>query len=176
MICKADFVPLSCGIHNKVVVQVEKEARHVFVVNPSTSVCFILRDQLSAVFRDEFILLNRLFDERAPPSNIRGSQKQVLFQASLDATVLAGDYFTVPVVCGTACHAKIWVTFSYSQVAGTLFSVALSLTPAAWEAVLALMLTLAELLTKILGHYTRAGAVTWVVGVVTWLIVVHLIG
>lgn len=33
---------------------------------------------LSAVFRDEFILLNRLFDERAPPSNIRGSQKQVL--------------------------------------------------------------------------------------------------
>lgn len=41
---------------------------------------------------------------------------------------------------------------------------------------LTLMLTLAELLTKILGHYTRAGAVTWVVGVVTWLIVVHLIG
>lgn len=38
------------------------------------------------------------------------------------------------------------------------------------------MLTLAELLTEILGHYTRAGAVTWVVGVVTWLIVVHLIG
>lgn len=41
---------------------------------------------------------------------------------------------------------------------------------------LTLGLTLAELLTKILGHHTRAGAVAGVVGVVTWLIVVHLIG
>lgn len=60
-----------------------------------------------------------------------------LFQASLDAAVLAGDHFAVPVLGGAACHAKIWVTLSHGQVAGTLFSVTLGLTPAAWEAVLA---------------------------------------
>lgn len=41
---------------------------------------------------------------------------------------------------------------------------------------LTLMFTLAELLTEILGYYTGAGAVAWVVRVVTWLVVVHLIG
>lgn len=41
---------------------------------------------------------------------------------------------------------------------------------------LTLVLTLAELLTEILGHHTGTGAVTWVVRVVTWLVVVHLIG
>lgn len=41
---------------------------------------------------------------------------------------------------------------------------------------LTLMLALTELLTEILGHHTRAGAVAWMVGVVTWLVVVHLIG
>lgn len=60
-----------------------------------------------------------------------------LFQSSLDAAVLAGDPFAVPVVCGAAGHAQIWVTLPHSQVAGALFSVALCLTPAAWEAVLA---------------------------------------
>lgn len=44
------------------------------------------------------------------------------------------------------------------------------------KATLTLKLTLAELLTEILGHHTRAGAVTRVVRVVTWLVVVHLIG
>lgn len=37
-------------------------------------------------------------------------------------------------------------------------------------------LALAKLLTEILGHHTRAGAVAWMVGVITWLVVVHLIG
>lgn len=53
----------------------------------------------------------------------------------MDAAVLAGDPFAVPVVCSATGHAKIWVTLSHSQVAGTLFSVALCLTSAAWEAV-----------------------------------------
>lgn len=55
----------------------------------------------------------------------------------MDAAVLARDPFAVPVVCGTASHAQIWVTLPHGQVAGTLFSVALGLTSAAWEAVLA---------------------------------------
>lgn len=55
----------------------------------------------------------------------------------MDAAVLAGDTFAVPVVCSTAGHAQIWVTLPHGQVAGTLFSVALRLTSAAWEAVLA---------------------------------------
>lgn len=38
------------------------------------------------------------------------------------------------------------------------------------------MLALAELLTEILGHHTRTGAVTGMVRVITWLVVVHLIG
>lgn len=59
-----------------------------------------------------------------------------LFQASLDAAVLAGNPFAVPVICSTTCHAQIWVTLPHSQVAGTLFCVTLSLTPAAWETVL----------------------------------------
>lgn len=42
--------------------------------------------------------------------------------------------------------------------------------------ILTLMFTLAKLLTKILGHHTGARAVTRMVRVVTWLIVVHLIG
>lgn len=41
---------------------------------------------------------------------------------------------------------------------------------------LTLVLALAELLTEILGHHTRAGAVTGMVRVITWLVVVHLIG
>lgn len=60
-----------------------------------------------------------------------------LFQASLDAAVFARDYCAVPVVCSSTGHAQIWVALPHSQVAGTLFRVTLSLTPAAWEAVLA---------------------------------------
>lgn len=44
------------------------------------------------------------------------------------------------------------------------------------KATLTLLLALAELLTEILGYHTWAGAVTRVVRVVTWLVVVHLIG
>lgn len=41
---------------------------------------------------------------------------------------------------------------------------------------LTLMLTQAELLTEILGHHTWARAVARMVRVITWLVVVHLIG
>lgn len=41
---------------------------------------------------------------------------------------------------------------------------------------LTLVLAQAELLTEILGHYTRARTVTRMVWMITWLVVVHLIG
>lgn len=41
---------------------------------------------------------------------------------------------------------------------------------------LTLLLALAELLAEILGHHARARAVAGMVRVVTWLVVVHLIG
>lgn len=41
---------------------------------------------------------------------------------------------------------------------------------------LTLAITLAEFLTKVLCHHTWTGAITWVLRVVTWLIIVHLIG
>ncbi len=41
---------------------------------------------------------------------------------------------------------------------------------------LTFLLALAKLLTEILGHHARAGAVAWMIGVITWLVVVHLIG
>lgn len=60
-----------------------------------------------------------------------------LFKASLDAAVLTGHHFAVPVVGSSTGHAEIWVTFSYGQVAWTLLGVALGFTTAARETVLA---------------------------------------
>lgn len=100
----------------------------------------------------------------------------MLLESSLDGAVFAGHHLAVPVVGGSTRHAQIWVTLPHGQVTGALLRVALSLAPAAWEPVLTLVLTLAELLTKILGHDAGAGAVTRVVRVVAWLVVVHLIG
>ena len=44
------------------------------------------------------------------------------------------------------------------------------------EEPLTLVVTLAEFLAEVLGHHAGAGAVTWVLRVVTWLVVIHLIG
>lgn len=49
MVCKADFVPFASGIYNKVIVQVEKETGHVFVVDAPTPIRLVLGDELSAV-------------------------------------------------------------------------------------------------------------------------------
>lgn len=79
------------------IVEVKQEAAHVFVVNLPSAISFILRDDLenqgnneemshpirrqraadpahlSAVLRDEVVLLHRLFDEDAPSCYVRGS-------------------------------------------------------------------------------------------------------
>lgn len=170
------FIPFSSGIHYKVIVQVEQKTGHVFVIDSAPPVCFILGNKLSTVLRDELVLLDCLFDKCTPPCNIRGGQEQVLLESSLNAAVLTGDLFAVPVVCGPTGHAEVRVTLPHRQVTRTLLGVTLSLAATARKPVLTLPITLAEFLTKVLCHHTRAGAITWVLRVVTWLIIVHLIG
>lgn len=100
----------------------------------------------------------------------------MLLESSLNAAVLAGNLFAVPMFCRPTGHAEIWVALPHCQVTRTLFSVTLSLAATAWKPVLTLSITLTEFFAKILGHHTRTGAVTRVLRVVTWLIIVHLIG
>lgn len=78
-------------------------------------------------------------DVRRKEWNVSGRSKcsANLFEAPLDAAVLTGHHFAFPVVCSSAGHAQVGVALSHGQVAGTLFGVALSLTSAAREAVLA---------------------------------------
>lgn len=53
--------------------------------------------------------------------------KTNLLCSSLDAAVLAGDLFAVPVVCGPTGHAEVRVTLPHGQVTRTLLGVTLSL-------------------------------------------------
>lgn len=46
---KSDLVSFPCRINNKVVVKVEEEAAHVFVIDFASAICLILRDDLPAV-------------------------------------------------------------------------------------------------------------------------------
>lgn len=173
---KPYFIPFSSGIHYKVVVQVEQKAGHVLVIDSAPPVCFILGNKLSTVLRDKLVLLDRLFDKCTPPCNIRWCQEQVLLESSLDAAVFAGDLFAVPVVCGPTGHAEVRVTLPHRQVTRALLGVTLSLAATARKPILTLTITLAEFLTEVLCDHTWAGAVTRVLRVITWLIIVHLIG
>lgn len=170
------FIPFSSGIHYKVIVQVEQKTGHALVIDSAPPVCFILGNKLSTVLRDELVLLDWLFDKRTPPRNIRGGQEQVLLDSSLNAAVLTGYLFAVPVVSSPTGHAEVRVTLPYRQVTRTLLGVTLSLTATARKPVLTLPTTQAEFLTKVLCHHTRAGAITRVLRVVTRMIIVHLIG
>lgn len=98
MVCKSNFVSFPGCIHYKIIVEVEEEAGHVFVIDFPSSISLILRDKLTTIFRNEFVLLHRLLNEGAPSGHIRGGQQQVLLEATLDATVLAGDHLAVPVL------------------------------------------------------------------------------
>lgn len=42
MIGKADFVTFSCGIDDKVIVQIEQKTAHVFIVDLTTTIGFLL--------------------------------------------------------------------------------------------------------------------------------------
>lgn len=73
-------------------------------------------------------------------------------------------------------QTEVWIALPHGQVAWALLGVALGFTAAAWEAVLTVRVALAELLTEILSHDARAGAVARMLRVVTGLVVVHLGG
>lgn len=62
--------------------------------------------------------------------------KTNLLCSSLDAAVLAGDVFTVPVISCPTGEAQVRVTLSYGQVTGALLGVTLGLTAATWKPVL----------------------------------------
>lgn len=63
-------------------------------------------------------------------------RNRYLFESSLDAAVLAGNLFAVPVVRCSTGQAEIGVALAHGQVTRTLLSVTLRLTAAAWETVL----------------------------------------
>ena len=94
---KSNFVSLSCGVNDKIVVQVEEKAASVFVVNFSTSIGFVLRNYFTAVFllvelkikrnfdfiafltyANEFIFLRSIFEENSPTGDIAWCHQQML--------------------------------------------------------------------------------------------------
>lgn len=98
MVCKANFVSFPGSIHYKIIVEVEEEAGHIFIIDLPSPISLILRDELTTIFRNEFILLHRLLDEGAPSGHIGRGQQQVLFEATLDAAVFARHHLAVPVL------------------------------------------------------------------------------
>jgi len=77
MVGKSNLVALSGGIYNEIVVQIEEERAHVFVVDFATAIGLVLGNDLPTVFGDELILLGALLKEDAPAGNVRGSHEQV---------------------------------------------------------------------------------------------------
>lgn len=131
-------------------------------------------------------------------------RRHYLLGASLNGAVLAGHVLAVPVVCGTTGQTQVGVTLPHCQVTGTLLGVALSFTPATRETVLtcretrrrvsegkvapagrgfespACLLTLGAALAKLLAEILSSDAGTRRVAglprVVTWLVIIHVIG
>lgn len=59
------------------IVQVEQEAAHVLVVHLSPAIGLVLRDDLPAVLRDEFVLLGALLQEYSPPGHVRRCHQEM---------------------------------------------------------------------------------------------------
>lgn len=78
-------------------------------------------------------------------------------------------------VSSSTRETEVRVTLSDSQVAWTLFGVALCFAPTSRKAVLTLWTTLTKLFTKILCYHTRARTVTRLPWMVTGLIVVNMV-
>lgn len=70
MVGKAYFITLSRGVHHKVVVEVKKKAAHVFVIDFPAPVRLVLRDDFTAVLRNELIFLGAILQEDAPACDI----------------------------------------------------------------------------------------------------------
>lgn len=50
MICEANFVALASRVDDKVIVEIEQEAARVLIVDFSTTIGFVLRDDFTAIF------------------------------------------------------------------------------------------------------------------------------
>lgn len=50
VISEANFISFTCGVDNKFIIQVEQETASILVVNLSSSICFLLRNDFSAIF------------------------------------------------------------------------------------------------------------------------------
>jgi len=148
MIGKSDLIPFPGGIHHKLIVEIEEEGTHVFIINLPSPVCLLLRDDLSTIFRNEFILGSELLDEDAPASHVRWSHEELLPHGTLDHYILARDFGAVILISSTSC-AEIWITLPHSQETRALLRGALGLAAASWEPVLTVSGTETELFTKV---------------------------
>ena len=95
-------ITFSSGIHYILIVKIKEKAAHVFVINFSSSVCLILRDYLTAVFRDELILICKVLDKNSPPRNIGWSHEKFFAKPSLNhhiSTRYLGDIILVSPTC-----------------------------------------------------------------------------
>ena len=63
---ETDFVSLTGGVDDVLVVQVEEEGAHGFVVNFTTSLRLVLGDEFTAVLADERVLWYGGLDEDTP--------------------------------------------------------------------------------------------------------------
>ena len=70
MVGETDFVPFSGGVDHKLVVQVEKERAHVFVINLSSAVSFFLADDFPTILGNEFVFGRKVSDENAPSGHV----------------------------------------------------------------------------------------------------------
>lgn len=59
------------------VVEIKQKRAHVFVINFSSTIGFVLRDDFTTILGNKFIFLYRLFQKDAPASNIRRSHKEM---------------------------------------------------------------------------------------------------
>jgi len=91
VISQTDLVSLTSCIHNKIIIEIKQEWTHVFIVNFSSPISLILGNDLSTIFRYEFILQSTLFEINTPSSNITRSHQQVLMESSLYRNILACD-------------------------------------------------------------------------------------
>jgi len=133
MIGESDFVSLACCVDNEVVVQIEKKAARILVVDLPATIRLILRNYLAAIFADKFILLSAVFKEDSPSGDVTRCHQEMLSQATLNAHVLARHLCQVELM--RAALTQVGIAFTDRQVATALLGVALSLAFAPRESI-----------------------------------------
>lgn len=171
VISKSYFVSFPSCIHHKFIVEIEEEGTHVLIINLPSSVCFLLRDYLATIFRNEFILGSELLDEDPPSCHIRWSHEELLPHGSLDHHVLARDFGAIILISSTGC-AEIGVTLSNSQETRALLGGALGFAATSWEPVLTVSGAETELFTKVSTLNTATRWITSLARMMAWMVIV----